>query len=586
MKTLTNCPRAPHPLRSCLPTVVFLLGGAVFLAGCASQKPRSLGTLPAVESNTLNYATGHLAEESAKLRAVQDEMQKAIEKRAPAPEPQALAPKHDPLEDILVSVNLRKASLSTVLQVLAEQSKMNLLVEPDVLALDKTASLYLKRVSVREFYRNVLEAFDLSAQVEGNTIKIGLYGQRLFNLDFLNTRMDMNIASGGNVFGAMTSGGSSSSGSAGGGDLIRGNVNVSGGSSKQVEPYSEIEANLKRILGTKEGKLDTPAGQPLPGAAQAAVRGGEEDRRELGAVYSLNRSSGTLFVSARPSQIKVVEKLIDQFSSVMRRQVLIEAQLLDVELNDAFQLGVDWNLLRNHLAGVVGDAPIQVTTSSASLPGQTSLPISALSFPSSTIGLASGRSAGLMYSAGAVSVAVSTLRNFGNVKVISNPNIRVRNNTPALLSVGTSSRFVSKSSVTTSNSGGGATTVASDVQTDSVFAGVVVGVVPFIGEHGQIDLMIHPMQTEVDSSSLALQDVGGGNKVTLPTINYKGMTTTLNIKNGDTVIIGGLIDQSTAKSDKGIPGLSDMPVMHWLFGSESDSHKSRELVMVLRVREL
>ncbi|MEN6585239.1 MAG: hypothetical protein ABFE02_04185 [Sulfuricella sp.] len=247
---------------------------------------------------------------------------------------------------------------------------------------------------------------------------------------------------------------------------------------------------------------------------------------------------------------------------------------------------MDWDLLRNHLAGVVGDAPIIANSASANLPGLAGLPLRALTFPTRAIGAATGRSSGLMYSDSAVSIALNMLRNFGNVKVLSNPNIRVRNNTPALLSVGTSNRIVAKSTVTSSNPGGGASTITADVQTDSVFSGVIVGVVPFIGERGDIDLLINPMQTEVDPVSLQLQDVGAGNKVTLPQISYKGMTTTLNLKDGDTVIIGGLIDQKTSSNERGVPGLSDVPALGRLFGAEATAHKSRELVMVLRVKEL
>ena len=178
------------------------------------------------------------------------------------------------------------------------------------------------------------------------------------------------------------------------------------------------------------------------------------------------------------------------------------------------------------------------------------------------------------------------LRDFGNVKILSNPSIRVRNNVPALLSVGTSNRYVAKSSVSVTNPGGGASTTTADVQTDSVFSGVIIGVVPFIGEHGNVELLINPMQTEVDTVSLQLQDVGGGNKVTLPKISFKGLTTTLSIKDGDTVIIGGLIDQSTAGDDRGTPGLSDVPLFGKMFGNESTSHHTRELVMVLKVKLL
>jgi type II secretory pathway component GspD/PulD (secretin) len=133
---------------------------------------------------------------------------------------------------------------------------------------------------------------------------------------------------------------------------------------------------------------------------------------------------------------------------------------------------------------------------------------------------------------------------------------------------------------------GGAATTTADVQTDSIFAGIVVGVVPFISDRGNVDLLIHPMQTEVDAASLQLLDVGGGNRVTLPKVSYKGMTTTLNIKDGDTVILGGLIDQNAASNNSGIPGLSDLPGVGRAFGAENSVNRSRELIMVLKVKLL
>lgn len=552
-------------LSSRLPTAAFLLGGVALLAGCANTTPRSLGTLAPTDEQTISKLTANLAQESAKLAAARDETRQLIEKRAAQPEPQAIAPRHDPMEDIIVSVKLQNATLSSMLQVFSDQARMNMLVDPEVLAIDKRASFYLNRVTARELYRHILDAFDLSGQVEGNTTKIGMFEERFFNIDFLNSRMSLDVTAGGNVFGANTGGTA--------GDQIRGNISLSGGTGKQIESYDQLENNLKQLIGAKEGE-----------AKQSDNK--EEDRKRT--VYSLNKSSGTLFVRTRPSQMRMVEKMIDRYKVVLRRQVLIEAQLLDVELNDQFQYGVDWTLLRNNVAGIVGGAPIAASAVSSVLSsaGDAATAARTLIFPSQSIGYAEGRSAGLAYTRGSVSAAISMLRGFGNVKVLSNPSIRVRNNVPALLSVGSSNRYVAKSSVTVTNPGGGAATTTADVQTDSVFSGVIIGVVPFIGDQGNVELLINPMQTEVDAVSLQLQDVGGGNKVTLPKVSFKGMTTTLNIQDGDTVIIGGLIDQNTSGTDRGTPGLSDVPVFGKMFGNESTSHHSREMVIVLKVKLL
>ena len=557
--------RFSQPYR--LVQAVALMGAAALVAGCASPVPRSVATVSPVDKATLSKLNANLADESAKLLAANEEIRQLIASKPAPPLPGAIPPQHDRLDDIVLSVKLQNATLSSILQVFSEQAHMNMLVDPEVLAIDKHASLYLYRVTARELYRHILEAFDLSGQIDGNTVKIGLFDERFFNIDFLNSRMSMDITSGGNVFGSNTGVSSGASGSSS--EQIRGNISLSGGTGKQVEPYEQLEANLARLIGGKEN--------------EAALIDGDKKRT----VYSLNKNSGTLFVRTRPSQMRMVEKLVDRYKGVLRRQVLIEAQILDVQLNDQFQYGIDWNLLRNNVAGIVGNAPIAASALSAVLPAAGNpLSLRSLTFPSQSIGYTEGRSSGLAYNGGNVGAAINLLRDFGNVKILSNPSIRVRNNMPALLSVGSTNRYVAKSSVTTSNPGGGASTTTADVQTDSVFSGVIIGVVPFIGEQGNVELLINPMQTEVDPVSLQLQDVGGGNRVTLPKISFKGMTTTLNIKDGDTVVIGGLIDQNIAAKDTGTPGLSDVPGLGKLFGNESTSHNSREMVIVLKVKLL
>jgi general secretion pathway protein D len=72
----------------------------------------------------------------------------------------------------------------------------------------------------------------------------------------------------------------------------------------------------------------------------------------------------------------------------------------------------------------------------------------------------------------------------------------------------------------------------------------------------------------------------------LPQVSYKGLTTTLNVADGDVVVVGGLIDQRTSGNDRGAPGVSDVPLLGKLFGNEKKTHSSRELVIVMRVHVL
>jgi general secretion pathway protein D len=259
-----------------------------------------------------------------------------------------------------------------------------------------------------------------------------------------------------------------------------------------------------------------------------------------------------------------------------------------VQLNDNFAFGVDWTVLRNRVAGIYGTQPITQAAGNSNYPAgrHNTLDNRQLTIPAQTIGTAAGRGLGLSYLGDSFQAALSALRSFGNVKVLSNPSVRMRNGSPAYLAVGTNYRYVTKVTNSFSNPGGGATTSSSDVETSSLFSGVVIGVAPFIHDDGKIELLVHPMQTQLVPGTLERVDVGNGNSVTLPQINFKGITTTLNVSDGDTVLLGGLIDQSISNNDSGVPGLSEVPALGKLFDAKTNQHDSRELVMVLRVHVL
>ena len=538
-----------------------LIAAATLGTGCGTA-PRSVKSLPPSESAALPQLSGKIAQESAKLAEENARLRREIERIAPpGPAMAAVPPVHDPLEDRVVTINMSDASVNALLWALAEQLGMNLIVDPDVQSREQRASLFLRNVTAREVYNHILTAFDLHGEIRNGALVVSPMQERVFQIDTLNSTTSLEMSTGGDVFGAGAS-------AAGGGESLRGTLILNGSVGKENDPYKQITAAVEGILKEDTGAR---AGQ----SAQEASR------------FTLDPLTGTLFVRARPSQVRAIAEVIDRNQRVLGRQVLVEAQLIDVQLSDQFQYGVDWNLLRGRVAGIFGNAPIQLEPVSGALPGARDNTLDRLlTIPRQTIGNPLGRGAGIGYAGDTFSATLNILRGFGNVSVLSNPSVRVRNATPAYLSVGRNIRYVSKSTTTFSNPGGGATNTSADVQTESLFAGVVIGVAPLIHDDGTVEMLVHPMQTDVAPGSLELVDVGNGNSVTLPVISFKGMTTTLNLRDGDTVLMGGLIDQQAQNSDDGIPGLSDVPGLGKLFGSETRSHDSRELVMVLRVTVL
>ena len=548
------------------------------LAGCANMLPRnSTKNLSKVDQTTLPRVAEQIAAESAMLSATQDKLMAQIERVREARPLPAVQPVYDPLENEIVSLHMFDANVGNLLWAMSDQLKMNLVMDPKVQAIEQRATLNLTNVTASEVFEHILNAFDLHGEVKGKTLYVSLMDEKVFDLDFLNTRMNVDISSGGNVFGqgqgggGGSSSGGGSSGGGGGSSALRSDFSLSGGMAEQSGVYEQLDKSLKSILGEQ---------------GQTKAKNERKDTDKPETIYALNPTTGTLFVRARPSEMQSIEKMINRYRSVIGRQVQIDAQLIDVQLNDGFEFGVDWNVLRDKLTGVIGDAAIALGSAAGTLPGLGGLPARSVTIPAQTIGNNTGRAIGVGYATDSFSVAVNMLRGFGNVKVLSNPTIRARNGSPAMLSVGTNIRYISNTRTTLSNPGGGATTTSSNAETDALFSGIVVGVVPFIREDGTVELLVNPMQSDVVQNSLQLVDAGGGSRVTLPVINFKGMTTTLNIKDGDTVMIGGLIDQQVGTTRNGVPGLSDIPLLGKLFDKTADTHRSRELVMVIRVKVL
>jgi len=540
---------------------------------------------------SLSLLTQRVKQESEKVSGEQKVLQEGLQKiKPPAARLEPLAPKFDPLEAVNVTVDVDNGDAQMVLEAIARQAHMNLMLSPQLSRFKRTISMHLKDVPARVVFEQTLGQLDLYGKVEGSVLLVMSLQEKLFKLNFLQTTLTADFTAGGDVFGAnnIGSGSGGGSGSGSGGNVLQGNFTLTGTSGKENDPYVQIEQMLDKIIGKNDagGKNNTAsASDKTAGGLNPAVSIQQnEPAQQNGPIYALNRMTGTLFVRGKPSQVKAVTRMINHYKEVLQRQILIEAQILDVSLNDSHQYGIDWSLLRRQVASsYAGSGGQQLGAISSTLPGGANTG-RAVTLPAITSG-ALGKVFGFGYVSSSFDVALNLLKNFGTVRVLSNPTLRAKNARPALINVGTNTRFVAQSGVTTNNLGGSTTTTA-NVTTDSVFNGVMVGVIPFIGDDGKVSLTIHPIETEVDANSLALIDVGGGNRLSLPVVDFKGMSTSLNIRDGDTVMLGGLIDENGTTGGDGIPWLSRLPGLGYLFGSRHRTTTSRELVIVLTVHVL
>ncbi|MEL7966111.1 hypothetical protein AAG587_07030 [Vreelandella neptunia] len=547
---------------------------AASLSGCAVGPSKvDAERVQTVDNRSQALLQERLVQESDKLRLLQDELRQSLEQqREVVLEP--VAPRFNPLDAVNITLQANDEDVRNLLKAIADQAGLNLVLPASLSSQPRTLSLSLNSVPASQAFEEITKALDLSGEVRDNMLVVNEFEERIFDLDFLLTMSTADFSAGGDVFGASNSGGdgSASAGSGAGSSGLRSSFSISGRNTNDVNPYEQIDRMLTSLIGGERGE-ESNLGQEV--SSQVPT-------------YMLNRSTGTLFVRARPSQLAAVGRLVGHYQSVLNRQVLIEAQILDVELNDQFSYGVDWSFLRSQVALSYSSNPMALGAINSVVPNAENAGRSVL-IPSTALGASGTPSLGLAQSGSNHNIGLDLMKTFGTVHVLSNPSIRVRNTQPAVVSVGSNMRYIAQSSSNTQAGTGGLLATTANVVTSNVFDGVMLGVIPFVSEDGSIQLTINPMQTSVQAASMELVDVGSTQnplKISLPRVDFKGITTSLSLNDGDIVILGGLIGENGSRSRDGVPGVTDLPLFGEWLGGQSESTSARELVLVLRVQIL
>lgn len=293
--------------------------------------------------------------------------------------------------------------------------------------------------------------------------------------------------------------------------------------------------------------------------------------KENGSSVAVNAQAGIVIVHGYPQDIHQVARFLDRIQSNMDRQVILEAKILEVDLNDQFQSGIDWNLFGNVAAGQGGIA-------------QTS---NALVFPNTNIQPLTNSAVFAINVNGDFGGLINLLQTQGTVQVLSSPRISTVNNQKAIIKAGQDQFFVT--GVSTSTVVTGASTVPTqDITLTPFFSGVTLDVTPQIRNNGTIILHIHPAISQVQDQQ---KDITLGNNGTttpntfvlpLALSTIRESDNIVRAKNGQIVVIGGLIQNDQREEVAGVPLLSKMPVLGPFFRRTTQVSRKVELVILLR----
>lgn len=282
--------------------------------------------------------------------------------------------------------------------------------------------------------------------------------------------------------------------------------------------------------------------------------------REAASVIA-HPESGVLIIRATSRQHEKLQEFIDKVMSSARRQVLIEATIAEVHLNNSYQQGIDWRVAP---FGAAGFTLLQKAAGTAAVP------------------MASLLQLGYTNAQGNMSATVKLLESFGNVKVLSSPKISVLNNQTAVLKVVDNNVYFTIKADTTQNQTTTVTTFTTTV--NQVPVGFVMNVTPQISDNDNVLLNIRPSISRIIGTVIDPNPTlaAAGVISTIPIIRSREIESVLRVENGNIAVMGGLMEDTLDNTDHAVPGISGAPGLGPLFTQRNDAVRKTELVIFLR----
>ncbi len=542
---------------------------ALVLAACAQFRPH----IPPSE--------GHITAPQVKA-----EPEKAIP--PPARVSTFVPPPKPAVKPQTYSVVVTEVPVKDLLLALARDTKQNIDVHPGLSglvslnAINETLPALLERVS---------KQVNLRYRMEGNTIVVSPDTPyvKTYRVNYVNMTRDTISTIG--VTGEIATSGGAGAGAAGAGtsgsrtvvttvskndfwEQLRDNIRAILNSTRLQSLTAAARAERLELvkqeqeLRVRQMEAASRAGPGAPTLATSVISapsGGQQQTTLLPDDVIVNSVSGTVTINATERQHQLVQQHLDSIVNAMQRQVLIEATIVEVQLSNSYQAGIDWGRVSQSGGIAFTQALLGGNLATA--------PFFALFFNQNN------------RRAGDINLTIRLLEQFGNTRVLSSPKMMALNNQTALLKVVDNIVYFDvQAQLGVTPVGGGLPPTAATTTAKTVAVGLVMSVTPQISDDGRVSLAVRPTISRVlrfvDDPNPTLAAAGVRNPV--PEVQTREMESVLQVGSGQTVILGGLMQDEVRRDRDQVPRVGSDPKIGDLFAFRDERVAKTELVIFLR----
>lgn len=439
----------------------------------------------------------------------------------------------------------------------------NVVVHPDVVG---SITLELKNVTVDEVLRVTRDVYGFEFKQDQGiyTIYANALRTEVFRINYLDVQRvgvsDTSVQIGRGQSNNNNNNNNNNGGNQGGG----------GGGDSDT-------ANLLGMLNSAEKNKSTGGQGISPGSrvqtlnktdfwdslhsAITSIIGGENERRSV----TVSPQAGMVVVKALPTELSAVREFLERSELSVKRQVILEAKILEVRLNEGFEAGVNWGQISGGLQSTYDKTTTYGNVASLA----------------NSLGTSTTKTFSSILQVQDITQLLSLLETQGSVQVLSSPRVSTVNNQKAVIRVGADEYFVTGISTnTTSNATSVSTTP--NVELSSFFSGISLDVTPQISEDGEVILHIHPVVSDVKDQQKVFT-IGDKNfSLPLALRGIRESDSIVKAGNGQVIVLGGLMQESKNNTDGKRPLLGDVPILNALFRTKAKQNTKTELVILLR----